>query len=113
MVSAEINSPRICHTIYPVGMNDSEDMREPSQALTGRQAALADIAERRRRDPNWNPKADPTYVGPHPTLVELMSDAEFDREMAWKVQRGQLLRNPYAPPAVEEAGPQPQPRSPV
>jgi hypothetical protein len=87
-------------------MNDSEANLEGSQPLTGRQAALADIAERRRKDPNWNSKTDPTYVGPYPTFVELMSDAEFDRHMVEKVERGQLQRNPYAPLVAERAEPE-------
>ena len=91
-------------------MNDSEANLEGSQPLTGRQAALADIAERRRKNPNWNSKTDPTYVGPYPTFVELMSDAEFERYMAEKVERGALQRNPYAPSIVERAEPQPMPQ---
>jgi DNA-binding XRE family transcriptional regulator len=91
-------------------MNDSEANLEGSQPLTGRQAALADIAERRRKNPNWNSKTDPTYVGPYPTFVELMSDADFDRYMAEKVERSELLRNPYAPLAVERAEPQAVPQ---
>jgi DNA-binding XRE family transcriptional regulator len=91
-------------------MNDSEANLEGSQLLTGRQAALADIAERRRKNPNWDSKTDPTYVGPYPTFVELMRDADFDRYMAGKVERGELHRNPYAPPIVERAEPQTVPR---
>ena len=91
-------------------MNDSEANLEGSRALTGRQAALADIAERRRKNPNWNSKTDPTYVGPYRTFVELMSNAEFDRYMAEKAERS-LQSNPYAPLVVERAEPQtvPQP----
>lgn len=53
---------------------------ERKRTVTGRQAALAGIADRRRRDPNWAHRTDPTYVGPHPIFVPLMSDAEFDRK---------------------------------
>jgi hypothetical protein len=91
-------------------MNDSEANLEGLQPLTGRRAALADIAERRRKDPNWDSKTDPTYVGPYPTFVELMSNAEFDRHMAGVVERLHLASNPYARRAVEQTEPQPTPR---
>jgi DNA-binding XRE family transcriptional regulator len=91
-------------------MNDSEANLEGSQPLTGRQAALADIAERRRKNPNWNSKTDPTYVGPYPTFVELMSDTDFERYMAREVERGKLQHNPYAPLVVERAEPRTVPR---
>jgi DNA-binding XRE family transcriptional regulator len=91
-------------------MSDGDTKVEGSKPLTGRQAALADIAERRRLDPNWNYQADPAYVGPHPTFVPLMSDAAFDSYMAGKVARGQLRTNPYAPQATEHMEPQPTPR---
>jgi DNA-binding XRE family transcriptional regulator len=91
-------------------MNDSEANLEGSRRLTGRQAALADIAERQRKNPHWNSRSDPTYVGPYPTFVELMRDADFDRYMAEKVERGELQRNPYAPLEVERAEPQAVPR---
>jgi DNA-binding XRE family transcriptional regulator len=91
-------------------MNDSGAKTEGSQPLTGRRAALADIAERRRKNPNWNSKTDPTYVGPYPTFVELMSNAEFDRHMAGVVERLHLASNPYERRAVEQTEPQPTPR---
>jgi DNA-binding XRE family transcriptional regulator len=88
---------------------DAKELR--SQPVMGRQAALADIAERRRRDPSWDYRMDTTYIGPHPTFVQLMSDAEFERYMAEKVERGQLRANPYAPPATEHLEPTPRARA--
>jgi DNA-binding XRE family transcriptional regulator len=96
--------------VYPADMDNADTARENSQPLTRRQAALADIAKRRRKDPNWTPGTDPTYFGPYPTFVPLMSDGEFDRHMAEKVKRGQASPNSCAPSAVEEALPQTMPR---
>ena len=76
-------------------MNDSGAKTEGSQPLTGRRAALTDIAERRRKNPNWNSKTDPTYVGPYPTFVELMSNAEFDRHLAGVVERPHLANRAF------------------
>jgi DNA-binding XRE family transcriptional regulator len=83
-----------------------------SRPLSGREAALADIAERRRRDPDWNYRTDPTYFGPFPSFIQMMSDADFDRYMAEKVARGEVRAHPYAPP-VTEPQPTPRPRLPV
>jgi DNA-binding XRE family transcriptional regulator len=91
-------------------MSDAEATLDGSQPLTARQAALADIAERRRKDPNWNHQTDPTYSGPHPTFVSLMSDAEYDRHMAGIVERRQLGTNPSASRAIEYIEPQLMPR---
>ena len=56
---------------------------------------MADIAERRRKDPNWNPQTDPTYSGPHPAFVQMMSEAEFERYVARKEEeRRWLLGDP-------------------
>ena len=64
-------------------MSSAEATLECSQPVTGREAAWADIAERRRQDPDWNPHTDPTYAGPLPAFLELMtSDAELDSFMA-------------------------------
>ena len=63
-------------------MSDAEAMMEGARPRSAREAALADIAERRRKDPNWDSRTDPAYRGPHPTFVALMSDAEYDRHMA-------------------------------
>jgi DNA-binding XRE family transcriptional regulator len=76
-------------------MSEPDATSDDAQRLTPRQVALADIAERRRRDPDWNPRADPTYVGPHPTFVGLMSDAEFDDYMARR-ERGRPQVEPRA-----------------
>ena len=81
---------------------------EGSQPLSARQAALAYIAEKLRQDPDWNYKTDPNYVGPYPTFVGLMSDAEFDHHVAAIVERRQLGASPYAPRAIEPS-PRPQP----
>jgi len=83
---------------------------EGSQPLSPRQAALAYIAERLREDPNWNYKTDPNYVGPYPTFVSLMSDAEFDHHVAAILKRRQLEINPYAPRAIDHSEPQPRPQ---
>jgi DNA-binding XRE family transcriptional regulator len=64
----------------------------------------------RRKNPNWNSKSDPTYVGPYPTFVELMSDADFDRSMSGIVELLHLASNPYARRALEQTEPQPTPR---
>jgi helix-turn-helix protein len=80
--------------------------------LTGRTAALADIAERCRKNPNWNYRDDATYAGPCPAFLQMMSDAECDRYMEEKIARGHLRMNPYAPPATEPQ-PTPRPRLPV
>ena len=97
--------------VYPADMDNADTTPENSQPLTGRQAALAHIAEKRRKDPNWNPKPDPTYSGPHPTFVGLMSDAEYDRHMAGVAERHQLATNSYLRSKDEEKlEPQPTPR---
>jgi DNA-binding XRE family transcriptional regulator len=78
-------------------MSSAEATLEGSQRLTARQAALADIAERRSQDPNWSPRTDPTYSGTEPAFIQLMSDAEYDRHMAGSSERRQLASNPYPP----------------
>jgi Helix-turn-helix domain len=91
-------------------MSDAEVKPDDAQPLTGRRAALADIAERRRKDPNWAHGRDPTYSGPNPAFVEFMNDAEFDRAMAGIVERRQLAANPYPPREILHRAPQQQPR---
>lgn len=56
----------LSHPIYAVAMSDSDAKADASQPLTGRQAVLADIAERKRKNPNWDDRMDPTYNGPFP-----------------------------------------------
>lgn len=85
-------------------------MLEGPRPLTARKAALACIAERRRKDPNWNYQTDATYRGPHPTFVGLMSDAEFDRHMAATVGRHQLATNSDTSRAIEDIELQSLPR---
>ena len=91
-------------------MSDAEATLECPQPLTARQAALSYITERRRQDPDWDYLTDPTYVGPHPTFVGLMGDAEYDRHIAGFVARGQLTTNQCAPRAIERNEPEPMPR---
>jgi DNA-binding transcriptional regulator YiaG len=95
-------------------MSSGDATGNGSRPLTGRAAALAYVAERRRQDPNWDYGTDRTYFGPFPAFVQMMSDAEFDRCMGEKVARGELRMNPYAPPATEqmESQPTPRPRAP-
>jgi len=95
-------------------MTDIEATPDGSQPLTARQAALADITERRRKDPNWNSQADPTYSGgPHPTFIQMMSDAEYDRHMAdlGVAERRQLGTDPNTTRSVEYIEPRPIPRT--
>ena len=70
-------------------MGDSEAKPEVSKPLTGREAALADIAERRRKDPNWTPGNDPTYGGLDLCSIERMTDADFE---AYEVRRDEERR---------------------
>src|SRR5271157_2232077 len=89
-------------------MSDTAPMVEGPQPLTAREAALAYIAQRHRQDSGWDYKTDPNYVGPHPTFVGLMSDAEYDRHMAGIAERRQLASN--APlGSGEPVGPRPMP----
>jgi DNA-binding XRE family transcriptional regulator len=78
-------------------MSDAEAKLDGSEPVTAREAALVYIAEMRRKDPNWDYRTDPMYLGPHPTFVGLMSDAEYDRYMGGIEERRQLAGNPYAP----------------
>jgi len=94
-------------------MSHGDVTKEGSRPLTAREAALADIAERRRKDPNWNYREDPTYLGPFPPFIQMMSDRDFDRFMAEEVARGQLRVNPYAPPPATDPPPTVRPRGPV
>jgi DNA-binding XRE family transcriptional regulator len=87
----------MCHTVYPVGVSDAEVKFDGQEPVTARKAALAYIVEMRRKDPNWDYRTDPTYSGPFPAFVELMSDAEYERHMAGIAERRQLAANPYAP----------------
>jgi DNA-binding XRE family transcriptional regulator len=91
-------------------MSDREAKSGRSQPQTAREAALAYIADKRRQDPNWDYRTDPTYSGPFPAFIQMMSDAEFDRYMSEKVARQQLSTNPAASLATEPTEPQPTPR---
>jgi DNA-binding XRE family transcriptional regulator len=93
-------------------MSHGDATIEGARAQTGRAAALADIAERRRRNPNWDYRSDPTYVGPFPPFLTMMTDADFDRHMAEKIERGRLKTNPYAA-AMQPTEPTSRPRLPV
>jgi DNA-binding XRE family transcriptional regulator len=90
-------------------MSDAEAKLEGSAPLTARQAALADIAERRRKDPNWSPQTDPTYRGTEPAFIQFMSDAEYDRHMAGVAERRQLAGNSYEPLGSGERVERPMP----
>jgi DNA-binding XRE family transcriptional regulator len=94
-------------------MNDSEAKLEASQPLTGRQAALADIAERRRKNPNWTVGADLTYSGPDPWCLERMTEADFEAYQARRDEERRWLRGESGPvkPQVcqQEPPPRPQP----
>ena len=92
-------------------MSEAEAKVEGSpQPVTAREAALVYIAEMRRKYPNWDYRTDPTYIGPPPTFVGLMSDAEYDRHMAGSAERGQLAGDPYAPLGSGEPVELPMPR---
>jgi DNA-binding transcriptional regulator YiaG len=78
-------------------MSDAEAKLGGSEPVTAREVALVYIAEMRRKDPNWDYRTDPTYSGPFPAFVQMMSDAEYDRHMAGIEERRQLASNPSAP----------------
>jgi len=89
-------------------MSDAE-ATQGSQPLTARQAVLADIAERRRKDPNWSPRTDPTYSGTEPAFIQMMSDTDYDRHMAGIAERLQLASNELLG-SGKRVEPQPMPR---
>jgi hypothetical protein len=113
MLAPQLILSRNCHTVYPVGMSDSEaNAGGLPQSVTRRQALLAYVAERRRQDPNWDYRLDPTYNGPFPAFVQMMSDAEFERDMARREdQRRRLLGDPspvQPQPVPQQAAPRPR-----
>jgi hypothetical protein len=66
------------------------------------QAALADIAERIRRNPNWSAGMDRTYGGLDPSRLERMTEAEFAAYQLEQVTKYPWMSRPYPPvPSVE------------
>jgi DNA-binding XRE family transcriptional regulator len=96
-------------------MSDSDAMAGELLPLTAREAALAYIADRRRQDPNWDYRTDPTYNGPFPPFIQMMSDAEFERDMARREEeRRRSLGDPHpVEQQVVKDEPVPLPRLPV
>lgn len=70
-------------------MDAADDPINGSRPRGGLAAALADIAERRRRMPGWRPGMDPTYSGPHPSRLERMTEDEF---AAYQEEQEKFLR---------------------
>jgi len=95
-------------------MNNADATKEGSKPLTGRQALLAYVAERLRENPSWDHRTDPAYNGPHPTILQLMSDADFDR-VARKEEERRLQNHsrPVEPQVVVLEVPTRRPRPPV
>ena len=97
---------------YLMEMSGPDEKRVGAEPLTGLQAALADVAERRRKDPNWDARFDLTYHGPfYLRSREKMTEADF---AAWQVQREEerrWLRGDTKPrtPLVEQPPPRMQP----
>jgi DNA-binding XRE family transcriptional regulator len=71
--------------------NDSWDGLKPPPAFL---EALARAEERLRQDPNWDPRTDLIYRGPHPAFPQGQS-------------------RPIGPQAVRQEEPTPRPRAPV
>ena len=97
-----------------LSMNESEAKVQRSLSLTARQTALADIAERRRKDSNWSYQMDPTYTGPHPELLARMNEAEFESYVTCRRQELPWLNRalrPVYPDPVHKEGALPQVRA--
>jgi DNA-binding transcriptional regulator YiaG len=73
-------------------MCDRNDKRDESRCLSGLQAALAYVAERRRWDPSWSTRFDTTYNGPPLAFLEKMTEADYSAWQAEKEKLRQWLR---------------------
>src|SRR6266404_7869473 len=93
-------------------MSDTFEKPRGSAPLVGRQAALADIAERIRKNPNWSAGVDRTYGGLDPSCLAKMTEAEFAAYQLEQVTKYPWLsyRYPTAPPAERQAVSQPSPQ---
>jgi DNA-binding transcriptional regulator YiaG len=111
---AAINFAHSCHTIYAGGMRDSEVKAGGlPQPVTRRQALLAYVAERRHEDPNWDYRTDPAYSGPYPAFVQMMSDDEFERDMASNEEARRWLLGDPCPTEPQVVHHEQPPRLPV
>ncbi len=89
-------------------MAERDEKLWSAEPLTGLQAALADVAERRRKDPNWRSVLDPTYSGPDPRRLEGMTEADYAAYEAEREARRRWLRGdprPVEPQAVRQEEP--------
>jgi DNA-binding XRE family transcriptional regulator len=109
---------------YLGGMSDPDEKREGSKPLSPLQAKLADVAERRRKDPNWAPRFDGYYSGPDPDSLAKMTEADY---AAWLARREEAhrrlhgdwhpvllnpLTRPVEPHVVRQEEPSPPPPRP-
>lgn len=86
-------------------MSDLHDKRKGLSIPIALQAALADLAERRRQNPSWSPRFDPYYIGPPPAVLETMTEADYDNWRAERERGFQWLRSDDHP--VSNSPPQP------
>jgi len=92
-------------------MSEPDESREGTRPLSPLQAALADVAERRRKDPGWRPGFDVNYSGLSPAALAKMTEADYAAWQAQDEEATRFLRNwrPVEPQVVCQVEPPPYP----